>query len=235
MQKKDSTARKPATPASLSTARAAGRFYRLVTDESQPDEARHRLLEEFDQLCNHTGVSLEHPAFFRRAFLLAATGTEELPRRTRGQSLDAHFAWQAYDTIQRTLQRIAAGESLASIHAAREAARARRHAALEAERLSAPEPQDKTSGEWRHWKLRRMEKAFDGRDGEAYARAWREFKALFSDLFTEPDFWHVSTALALLPHLLEARQRIDQTAADEKRSRAAMKGAQTRRRKGGAC
>ncbi len=45
------------------------------------------------------------------------------------------------------------------------------NAAAYAERwLTMPEPKDKTSDEWRYWKLRRMERAFDGDDSEAYIR-----------------------------------------------------------------
>ncbi len=233
MQKKDTTRRKLEAPATLSAASVASRFYRLITDETQPLDARRELLEWFDQMCNHTEVNLEHPAFFPKAFLMAAKGTEEMPRRKRGKNLDARCAWQAYDAIQKTLARIQAGESLAAIYDAREAARARRQAAREAEQLNAPEPKDKTSDEWRYWKLRRMERAFGGDDGEGYAAAWSEFSDLLKGLMAEADFWRTGNARALLPRLIIARQRIDQQNAREKRRRASVKGAETRRKKGG--
>jgi hypothetical protein len=216
------TKRKPA-PAKLSTASLASRFYRLITDDGQPEEARRDLLEWFDQMCNHAGISLEHPAFFRRAFLMAALATEETPRKKRAKHLNAHFSWQAYDAIQKTLKRTQAGESLAAIYAGREAARARRHAEREAERLNAPEPKDKTSDEWRYWKLRRMERAFDGEDGAAYKQAWAEFTALLKGLMAEEGFWHTGNARALLPRLIIARQQIDKQNAREKKVRAAKK------------
>jgi hypothetical protein len=211
---------------------AANRFYRLIADETQPAEASRDLLEWFDQMCNHTGVNLEHPAFFPKAFLMAAKATEEMPRKKRGKNLDAAWAWQAYDEIQKTLARTQAGESLAAIYAGREAARERRQAAREAENLNAPEPEDKTSDEWRYWKLRRLERAFDGRreDGEAYAEAWREFRALLDGLLADEDFWHTGNARALLPHLIIARQQIDKQNAREKKVRAGVKGAATRQR-----
>jgi hypothetical protein len=220
----------------LAHASAAARFHRLITDETQPAEARHDLLEWFDQMCNHTEVNLEHPAFFPKAFLMAAKGTEEMPRKKRGKNLDAAWAWQAYDEIQKTLARTKAGESLAAIYAEREAARERRQAAREAENLNAPEPKDKTSDEWRYWKLRRLERAFAGRreDGEAYAEAWREFRALLDGLLADEDFWHTGNARALLPTLIIARQRIDETRAFEKRQSAAAKGTAARRKKAGA-
>ncbi len=234
MQKKDTTRRTLEAPATLSAASLASRFRRLVTDERQPEEARHELLEWFDQMCNHTGVNLEHPAFFRRAFLMATKATEEMPRRKLAKNLDAYCAWQAYDEIQKTLARNVAGESLAAIYAEREAARARRHAEREAERLNAPEPEDKTSDEWRYWKLRRMEKAFDDGDGAAYKQAWAEFKLLLNDLMAVEEFWHTGNARTLLPHLIIARQEIDHARAFEKRERAKAVGAGVRRKKGGA-
>ena len=220
----------------LAHASAAARFHRLITDETQPAEARHDLLEWFDQMCNHTEVNLEHPAFFPKAFLMAAKGTEEMPRKKGVKNPDAAWAWQAYDEIQKTLARTSAGESLAAIYAEREAARERRQAAREAENLNAPEPEDKTSDEWRYWKLRRMERAFDGRreDGEAYAEAWREFRALLDGLLADEDFWHTGNARALLPTLIIARQQIDHTRAFEKRQSAAAKDTATRRKKAGA-
>ena len=231
MQRANTTTaeRKPA-PAKLSTASLASRFYRLITDDGQPEEARRDLLEWFDQMCNHAGISLEHPAFFRRAFLMAALATEETPRSRSRKSLDAHFSWQAYDAIQKTLKRTQAGESLAAIYAGREAARARRHAEREAERLTMPEPKDKTSDEWRYWKLRRMERAFDGEDGAAYRQAWQEFKLLLNDLMADESFWHTGNARALLPRLIIARQQIDKQNAYEKRVHAGVKSAASRRR-----
>jgi hypothetical protein len=207
----------------LAHASAAARFHRLITDETQPAEARHDLLEWFDQMCNHTEVNLEHPAFFPKAFLMAAKGTEETPRKKRGKNLDAAWAWQAYDEIQKTLARTKAGESLAAIYAEREAARERRQAAREAENLNAPEPKDKTSDEWRYWTLRRMEKAFDGEDGAAYKQAWAEFTALLKGLMAEEGFWHTGNARTLLPHLIIARQQIDKQNARAKKVRAAKK------------
>jgi hypothetical protein len=217
----------------LAHASAANHFYRLITDDNQPAEARHDLLEWFDQMCNHTGVNLEHPAFFPKAFLMAAKTTEEMPRKKTAKSVDAAWAWQAYDEIQQTLTRTKAGESLAAIYAEREAARCARQADREAENLNAPEPEDKTSDEWRYWKLRRMERAFDG-EGVEYADAWHEFAALLTGLMAEADFWHTGNARTLLPHLIIARQEIDRTRAFEKRQRVKAVDAVTSRKKGGA-
>ena len=214
----------------LAHASEAARFHRLITDETQPAEARYDLLEWFDQMCNHTGVSLEHPAFFPKAFLMAAKGTEEMPRRKGVKNLDAPWAWQAYDEIQKTLARTKAGESLAAIYAGREAARARRHAEREDERLNAPEPKDKASDEWRYWTLRRMERAFEGDDGAEYKQAWAEFTALLKGLMADESFWHTGNARDLLPHLIIARQQIDKQKARAKRVRVGANGAAKSRR-----
>jgi hypothetical protein len=174
-------------------------------------------------MCNHTEVNLEHPAFFPKAFLMAAKGTEEMPRKKGVKNLDAARAWQAYDALQKTLARTEAGESLAAIYAEREAARSARQAAREAENLNAPEPKDKTSDEWRYWKLRRMERAFDGGDGAEYKQAWAEFTALLKGLMADESFWHTGNARTLLPHLIIARQQIDKQKARAKKVRAAKK------------
>jgi hypothetical protein len=86
-----------------------------------------------------------------------------------------------------------------------------------------PEPEDKTSDEWRYWKLRRMERAFEGGDGAAYKQAWAEFKLLLNDLMAVEGFWHTGNARALLPTLIIARQQIDEQKAREKKVRAAKK------------
>jgi len=100
-----------------------------------------------------------------------------------------------------------------------------------ATRPNTPEPKDKLSDEWRAWKLRQFRRAFLRLGGEEYRRAWDEFRALLYALMADGDFWHVSHALALLPHLLTARQEIDRIHASEKRSRAGVKDAETRQRK----
>jgi hypothetical protein len=92
----------------------------------------------------------------------------------------------------------------------------------------APQPKWDTP-EWLEWKLRQMKKAFDGSDAEAYTQAWDEFKTLLNGLLTASDFWHVSHAVALLPTLLAARQEIDLMNRHEKRMRAGMKAAETRK------
>jgi hypothetical protein len=74
----------------------------------------------------------------------------------------------------------------------------------------AEEPPDRTSAKWRAWKVRQVTRAFEWREGDhdAYQRAWDEYRALLMGLVADENFWHVSFAARLLPHLLAARQEI---------------------------
>ena len=45
-------------------------------------------------------------------------------------------------------------------------------------------------------------------DRAAYQRAWEEYRALLTGLIADENFWHISFATRLLPHLLDARQEI---------------------------
>jgi hypothetical protein len=76
-------------------------------------------------------------------------------------------------------------------------------------RAAQPEPEDTTSDEWRYWKIANLTLAFTGADRDAYARAHAEFRALLTGLYHDEDFWHVTNALHLLPHLIIARQKIE--------------------------
>ena len=90
---------------------------------------------------------------------------------------------------------------------------ARRQAGTTAEREQnehSPEPADQTSQEWRDWKVKQFEQAVEHRvdDRAAYDLAWQEYEALLRGLIADDNFWHVSFATKLLPHLLDARQEI---------------------------
>lgn len=121
-----------------------------------------------------------------------------------------------YTALKDLIARVDAGDDLGRIAAEREAVRDAHTAEWEREELNAPEPEDRNSAKWRHWKLRQYEHAFAGMDSEAYERAWNDYKALLLGLVATPAFYHVSRATALLPHLIEARQEIDATDAYER-------------------
>jgi hypothetical protein len=70
----------------------------------------------------------------------------------------------------------------------------------------SPEPADKTSKDWRYWKLRNLEFDLESDDEELRGRAWREFDELYQ-WFRGSSRQPASTARAVLPHLIIARQR----------------------------
>ncbi len=184
-------------------------LFKLINDEAVSEDARRHLAEYVDDILSASEVSdlTNNRPLFLRGFIEGWPRADKYSRRNVGE----------------LLQRVKCGEALASIIAD---FRGQLDAGAEArlERwLTMPEPKDKTSDEWRYWKLRRMERAFDGEDGAEYKQAWQEFKLLLNDLMAEEDFWHTGNAHALLPHLIIARQQIDKQKARAKRVRAAKK------------
>lgn len=73
---------------------------------------------------------------------------------------------------------------------------------------------------------------------EAYSAARAYFRELLDGLIRGENFFNVSHALPLLPQLIISRQKLDEMHRRERRMRAGMKGAATRRakaaKKGGA-
>jgi hypothetical protein len=184
-------------------------LFKLINDEAVSEDARRHLAEYVDDILSASEVSdlTNNRPLFLRGFIEGWPRADKYSRRNVGE----------------LLQRVKCGEALASIIAD---FRGQLDAGAEArlERwLTMPEPKDKTSDEWRYWKLRRMERAFDGEDGAEYKQAWQEFKLLLNDLMAEEDFWHTGNAHALLPRLIIARQQIDKQKARAKRVRAAKK------------
>src|ERR1051325_5427148 len=105
----------------------------------------------------------------------------------------------------------------------------------QARKVSA-EPKNRRSAEWRRWKLREFRRRFlsPDRTPEEYAAAWDEFRELFEGLRRNEDFWHVYHALRLLPALLTSRQELDELYAQGRREAAALKAAETRRKRAAA-
>lgn len=199
------------------------RINALLADPRQSDTGKHELRVEIDEMMNNTDINLDRPEFFPKAFTLA---TQTIERTKTG-----YFARRAYRAVQDALARVEAGESLEEIARDREARLREDIAQKKRERLNAPEPKDKLSDEWRYWKIAQITEGMGGRDKsqEAYNAAWDEFRELFEGLRATPSFWHVDNALALLPHLIIARQEIDRLDQQQRRSDAAVKGARTRK------
>lgn len=198
--------------------RDALRFFHIVNDESVPSDVRHELASYLDEVVNNAPSAdwINNQARFLRCFVESAQ--DGLPL-----------------LISEIIRRLNRGETAEQIIRDIESRRKQVSEKCLARILAKPEPKDKTSDEWRYWKLRHMEQAFQGSgDREAYRQAWDEFEALLMGLMRDEDFWHVNNALALLPHLIIARQEIDRMNARDKRSKAAMKAAQTRAAQKGA-
>jgi hypothetical protein len=95
------------------------------------------------------------------------------------------------------------------------------------------EPRDKTSREWRTWKLRQLRRAFGPArlrptGGEAYGEAWQEFYALLDGVRRSKNL-HTGLALRLLPALLDVFQYEEEFRQADRRSDAARRGAETRK------
>lgn len=164
-----------------------------------------------------------HPKLFPLAYPLAARRAERLPSPAHKiADIQDWGARQAYEGLQEILTRLDAGETLEAIAADHEAQMRKHSEKSRRKMLAKPEPKDKTSDEWRHWKLRQWEAAFKqgADDAAAYTRAWTEFRALFDGLIADGDFWNVRNALALAPDLLIARRDIDRINAHERRDQA---------------
>ncbi len=191
-------------------------LFNLINDEAVSEDARRHLTEYVDDILSAAPTSdpTTIKAQFLRHFAVGWRASGDHSRRNVGEFLC----------------RVKRGETVESIIADFRGQLDANAAAYTERWLTMPEPKDKTSNEWRYWKLRRMEKAFDGEDSEAYAEAWREFRALLTGLMAEADFWHTGNACTLLPHLIIARQEIDQQNARAKRQRAGVKGAAARRK-----
>jgi len=195
-------------------------LFNLINDEAVAEDARRYLTEYVDDILSASQVSdlTNNKPLFLRGFAEGWQRASSHSRRNVGE----------------VLQRVKKGEAIESVIADFRGQRDAGDKAYRERWLNMPEPKDKTSDEWRHWKLRRMGQAFEGEDSGAYARAWDEFRSLLKGLLTDPGFWHVSHACALLPHLIIARQEIDRLDAFACASRAGMKGAATRRRRAAA-
>ena len=209
--------KKRATKAPDTLRRDAVRLFNIVNDQNIPLEVRHALVGYVDDVVSDAPSAdwTNNRAHFLRCFIEGARG-----RLTR--------------PVGEIIKRLHKGETAEEIIRDFECRGEATSARLQAEELAKPEPPDKTSAEWRYWKLRRMEQAFQSGDKEASRAAWDEFEALLMGLLRDENFWRAQSALALLPHLIIARQEIDRTNAGAKHSPAAKKSARARTAKGGA-
>jgi hypothetical protein len=128
-----------------------------------------------------------------------------------------------YVALKKLIAEVEAGASLAAMYEEEKRRDAERSARQSVEELSKPEPQDKTTDEWRYWKLRHLEADFASDDTGRAARAWREFFEFFDGLKRDRAQQTAHTARQLLPSLIIAAQESERTARGERKGRRAKR------------
>lgn len=99
------------------------------------------------------------------------------------------------------IQRVDEG---ADLKALRDEAEAQAEGKRRRTKLTAPEPKDKTSDEWRYWKIFRMEEALRKGDVEAWGEIWSYFDG-FKDVLLSREGYTAADASAarqMIPDLL---------------------------------
>lgn len=91
--------------------------------------------------------------------------------------------------------------------------------------LAAPEPADKTSDEWRYWKLRHLEAALESTDQKEMLAAMSYFRELLTFAEQEASIFTLSTVRRLLPDLIILWQQVESFDKPERTPRRKSKGA----------
>ena len=181
-----------ATKAPDTLRRDAVRLFNIVNDQNIPLEVRHALVGYVDDVVSDAPSAdwTNNRAHFLRCFIEGARG-----RLTR--------------PVGEIIKRLHKGETAEEIIRDFECRGEATSARLQAEELAKPEPPDRTSAEWRYWKLRRMERALRGEDGpEAHESARREFKQIAHRAVkvATSEYYH---AAQMLPHFIIAVQEME--------------------------
>jgi hypothetical protein len=111
-----------------------------------------------------------------------------------------------YHRLLDLIRRVDEGADLNQLRDEENRQRAERSARYEVEELAKPEPKDKTSDEWRYWKLRQMKNALRGEDKAAASAAVEEFIG-YAEGFLGQRRFVVSEVEELLPDLIIFWQR----------------------------
>jgi hypothetical protein len=82
---------------------------------------------------------------------------------------------------------------------------------IKAEELAKPEPEDKTSSEWRIWKLRQLTRDLREGDEVAFKAARLKVASLIGEALGGFERGHVGTMIAILPDLLSEWQEWQRT------------------------
>jgi hypothetical protein len=133
---------------------------------------------------------------------------------------DIGYDDEDYVALKELIAQVEAGASLAKMCEEDEREADERRARRDAEEPSKPEPKDKTSSEWRYWKLRHVEADFESGDRERRARAWREFFEFFDGFKRDRARQTTYAARQLLPDLIIAMQGAERDARRSRKGRA---------------
>jgi hypothetical protein len=145
----------------------AALLFKVINDPNTPDHARDEIGGWADEIYNYA-ENVPDPYQDKRLFVRTfVDGMQNAPRARASQH------------IRRIIKWLREGQEPAEIAAWFDQERARIAAEQEEKSRMQPEPEDKLSAEWRYWKLRRMERALRGQEGEkAQREAQREFKRI---------------------------------------------------------
>lgn len=212
----------------LSDAATVARLFKLQRDDESTSASYVCVGDIINDLLQYADADSFSAEVFPRAFTLAARRVERRSGRV------APAAEKAYTELTSILARLDAGETLEEIEARERERYEVAQEARRAEDLAKPETKDKLSDEWRIWKLRQLAHAFgdarmtpEGR--EPYAAAHNYARELIRGLVADPELYRGDRLMSLLPQLISIRQEIDRVDRYERRVRAGMKGAQTRK------
>lgn len=191
----------------LSGAATVARVFELQRDEPFDSGDYLCVGDLVNDLLQYADAEAFSPDIFPRAFTLAARRVERKSGRV------APAAEKAYRELSKVLTRLDAGETLEEI----ERKERRRHEWAQAKQAEAffnsPEPEDKTSFDWRIWTLRHIKAGLRGESeaerAEAWGQFWRYFDGFRDTLLSRREYTadDADEAAALLPYIIGAWQR----------------------------
>jgi hypothetical protein len=190
---KQTSKTRPRTPTQLK--KDAALLFKVINDPNTPDHARDEISGWADEIYNYA-ENVPDPYQDKRLFVRTfIDGMQNAPRANASRH------------VRRIIKWLREGQEPAAIAAWFDQERARIAAEQEAKNRTQPEPKDKLSADWRYWKLRRMERALRGQEGEkAQREARREFKRIAREAINiaASDRYH---AEMMLPNFIVAIQQ----------------------------
>jgi hypothetical protein len=181
--------------ARLSGAATVERIFKLQRDEPFDSGDYLCVGDLVNDLLSYAGADTTDREIFTHAFTLAARRVE----RKSGRVSPA--AEKAYRDLRDLLERLDAGEPLEEIERSERRRYERKQSRQRAAMMKRPEPKDKTSDEWRYWKIRNLEAALQDGDVEAWGEFWSYLDAfkdagLSADTYTATAYTAARSMLA---------------------------------------